>query len=77
MLMSWNLPSLSPDLRPIENIRADLIVRVFGRQTPPTNIKKLRQALFQSRNNSAYAIGSMRRRCVACIQVNEWTISEN
>ena len=72
-VLDW--PSLSPDLAPIENIWAQLKSRVYARQPPPNNVQQLQQALVQEWNNIpqiniANVIGSMRRRCVACIQAN-------
>ena len=68
-------PSLSPDLTQIENVWAELNMRVHARQPPLNKIQQLRHALIQEWNNIpqnhvANVIGPMRHRRAGCIQAN-------
>ena len=69
-VMEW--PAMSPDLSPTENVWAELKHRVYSRRPSPANVRELRNALTQEWNNIpqyliGHTIGSMRRRCQACI----------
>jgi hypothetical protein len=63
----------SPDLSPIEHLWDELGRRVSRRDNPPVNRQTLIAALQEEWNNVPQAtirnlIGSMRRRCTACLQ---------
>lgn len=69
--LDW--PACSPDLNPIEHLWDQLGRAVRRRQQPPTNAQQLRDALTEEWQRLDQAamdrlIGSMPRRCRACIE---------
>ena len=69
--MDW--PSKSPDLSPIENLRAQLGDKIKQRLNPPTTLHDLGVALQQEwhaipQHRIRTLFNSMRRRCTKCIQ---------
>ena len=72
-LLPW--PSMAQDLSPIEHLWDQIGQRINARSYPPRNVAELRQAVQAESNalpqNSINTlIGSMRRRCVACVAAN-------
>ncbi|GBM17993.1 hypothetical protein AVEN_238390-1 [Araneus ventricosus] len=70
--MEW--PARSPDLNPIEHVWDMLGRRIAGSSVPPGALHELQQALLQEwallpQREINDTIGSMPRRCQACISV--------
>ena len=72
-VMNW--PAKSPDMSPIENLWDELGHRVYQRRPPPATVLQLCRAIEDEWNNMPQRtvitlFESMRRRCIACINVN-------
>ena len=73
-IQSLPWPSMSPDISPIEHVWDILGRRVQGHVPAPRNLQELANVLQEEwhripQNDIRLFVGSMRRRCVACLAV--------
>ena len=74
-IQSLPWPAMSPDLSPIEHVWDILGRRVQGHVQAPRNLQELANVLQEQwrripQNDIRRLVGSMRRRCVACLAAN-------